>query len=136
MCYLELVCVPTIAFIVYGAIEIGKKVTKQNVKFKQFIPVIAIVLGAILGIVSYYTTPSTIAAESALMAIIIGAVSGLTATGTNQIFKQIIKHNENNQTIIGIGLEKKEENIVEKEEAITKNEIVDKKITNDKDIDK
>ena len=50
----------------------------------------------IAGIICFYFIPSIIPATNVVVAIIIGASSGLTATGTNQIFKQFNKDKENN----------------------------------------
>lgn len=45
----------------------------------------------VAGIICFYFIPSIIPATNVIVAIIIGGASGLTATGTNQIFKQINK---------------------------------------------
>ena len=44
-----------------------------------------------LGIVAFYALPSIIPAHDIFTAILIGASSGLSATGMNQIFKQLKK---------------------------------------------
>lgn len=48
-------------------------------------------LGAGLGVIAFYAIPEIIAAENIFSAILIGAASGLAATGTHQIFKQLTK---------------------------------------------
>lgn len=55
------------------------------------IPVVMGVAGAILGVVSFFCAPGIIPAEDLVTAIAIGVVSGLGATGVNQIYKQSIK---------------------------------------------
>lgn len=55
------------------------------------IPVLMGVCGAILGIVAFYFAPNIIPAEDIITAIAIGIVSGFTATGINQIWKQANK---------------------------------------------
>ena len=96
--YLELVSVPAIAAIVYWVIAIIKYVVKENETFKRFIPLIAAGLGVILGVVAYYLVPGIIPADNVVVAIIIGGASGLTATGVNQIIKQLSgKDNDNEQ---------------------------------------
>lgn len=52
------------------------------------IPVLMGVCGAILGILAFYIAPAIIPAEDIITAIAIGIVSGFTATGINQIYKQ------------------------------------------------
>ena len=96
--YLELVSVPAIAAIVYWVIAIIKYAVKENETFKRFIPLIAVGLGVILGVVAYYLVPGIIPADNVVVAIIIGGASGLTATGVNQIIKQLSgKDNGNEQ---------------------------------------
>ncbi len=89
--YLELISVPAIAAIVYWVINIIKYAVKGNETFKRFIPLIAAGLGAVLGVVAFYAVPSIIPAANVVVAIVIGGASGLTATGANQIIKQLEK---------------------------------------------
>ena len=89
---LEIICVPVIVALVYVLIELFKKfVAKDNEKLIRFIPLIALGLGAILGIVFYFACPSIILASNWFIAILVGGASGLSATGCNQIFKQLKK---------------------------------------------
>ncbi|MCX4363133.1 MAG: phage holin family protein [Clostridia bacterium] len=92
--YLELISVPVIAAIVYWVINLIKYATKQNEKFMRFIPLVAAALGAVLGIVAYFAVPNIVPAENVFVAILIGIASGLTATGTNQIIKQLGKKDD------------------------------------------
>ncbi len=94
--YLELISVPVIAAIVYWVINLIKYATKQNEKFMRFIPLVAAALGAALGVVAYFAVPSIVPAENVFVAILIGIASGLTATGTNQIIKQLGKKDDGN----------------------------------------
>lgn len=87
--YLNLISVPAIAAIVYWVINIIKHAVGENEKFKKFIPLIAAALGVICGIICYYAVPSIIPAPNIVVAIVIGGASGLTATGANQIIKQL-----------------------------------------------
>lgn len=87
--YLELISVPAIVVVVYVIIEIIKKCVGENEKFKRFIPLIATALGVVCGVVCFFALPSIIPASNIVMAIVIGGASGLTATGTNQIIKQL-----------------------------------------------
>lgn len=92
--YLNLISVPAIAAVVYWVINIVKHAVGENEKFKRFIPLIAATLGIVCGIICYYAVPSIIPAENIVVAIVIGGASGLTATGTNQIIKQLGKKDE------------------------------------------
>ena len=92
--YLELISVPAIAAIVYWVINIIKRAVGENEKFKKFIPLIAAALGVVCGIICYYAVPSIIPAPNIVVAIVIGGASGLTATGTNQIIKQLGKKDD------------------------------------------
>ncbi len=89
---LEIICVPAIVAIVFLLMEVYKKwIAKGREKFINFIPVIAGVLGLVLGIVLFYVFPSIVAASNVWVAMLIGVCSGLSATGCNQIFKQLKK---------------------------------------------
>lgn len=92
--YLNLISVPAIAAVVYWVINIIKHAVGENEKFKKFIPLIAAALGVVCGIICYYAVPSIIPAENIIVAIVIGGASGLTATGTNQIIKQLGKKDD------------------------------------------
>ena len=89
--YLELISVPAIVTVVYTLIEIIKKCVGENEKFKRFIPLIATAIGVVCGVVCFFALPSIIPASNVVVAIVIGGASGLTATGTNQIIKQLGK---------------------------------------------
>lgn len=89
MDYLNLISVPAIATAVYLLIEVLKKATSDSEKVKRFIPLIALGLGAIAGLICFYFIPAIIPATNVVVAIIVGGASGLTATGTNQIIKQL-----------------------------------------------
>ena len=92
--YLELISVPAIATIVYWVINIIKYAVQENEKFKRFIPLISAALGAVLGVVAFYALPSIIPADNVCVAILVGGASGLTATVTNQIIKQLTKKDD------------------------------------------
>lgn len=92
--YLNLISVPAIAMAVYLLIEVLKKVFNNNEKFLRLIPLISLTIGVIAGVICFYFIPSIIPATNVVVAIIIGGASGLTATGTNQIVKQLTKDKE------------------------------------------
>ena len=90
---MEIICVPAIVAVVYVLIEAYKKmIAKGREKWLNFVPLIATVLGGILGVAVFYIAPQIIIANSVWVALIVGLCSGLSATGTNQIFKQLEKY--------------------------------------------
>ena len=93
--YLNLISVPAIAVAVYVVMEVLKKAVGETEKFKRLIPLFSLLLGAVFGVACFYFIPTIIPATNVVLAIVIGAASGLSATGTNQIIKQIEKAAEN-----------------------------------------
>lgn len=71
-------------------IAIGVKATKLD---NKYIPVICGVMGGILGIVGMFVIPQYPAGD-VLNAAAVGIVSGLAATGANQVYKQLAKETE------------------------------------------
>lgn len=69
-------------------IGMGIKVSRIDDKF---IPVICGAFGAILGIAGYLIKMPDFPAQDPITAIAVGIVSGLAATGVNQIYKQLKK---------------------------------------------
>ena len=82
---------PIIVTIVYALIEGFKTIVKGSEKWLKFIPLISGGLGAVLGLILFFAFPETIPADNVLYALMIGTASGLSATGANQIFKQLTK---------------------------------------------
>lgn len=87
---IEIISVPVIVSLVYGILAIYKQIVKSE-NLIRLIPLWAALLGAILGVIAFYAVPEIIPADNILMAILIGGASGLAATGTNQIYKQLSK---------------------------------------------
>ncbi|MFA6867091.1 MAG: phage holin family protein [Clostridia bacterium] len=85
----QIISVPIIATIVYWVINLIKYTIKGNEKFKRYIPLVSAGFGAVLGIIGFYLAPQLFGTENIFVAIVIGGASGLSATGTNQIFKQL-----------------------------------------------
>ncbi|MDR0976104.1 MAG: hypothetical protein LBM01_04085 [Christensenellaceae bacterium] len=87
---MEIICVPIIVSIVFGAMQYYKKyIAKFETAWTKLIPILSGLLGAGLGILCYYALPVIIPAANAATAMFVGAASGLSATGCNQIFKQL-----------------------------------------------
>lgn len=87
--FTEITTIPALAAIVYTIIDIAKTAMGGDEKFRRFIPLIACVLGAICGVVAFYFVPGVLDTQNLLVAIVLGAASGLSATGTNQVVKQL-----------------------------------------------
>ena len=85
----EITSIPTLAAIVYTIIDIAKTALGGDERFKRFIPLISCILGAGCGVVAFYCVPGVMETENLLVALILGAASGLSATGANQIGKQL-----------------------------------------------
>ena len=89
---MEIICVPAIVSITYALVELYKKwIAKGRENWLNFIPLIALVIGGVLGVAIFYIMPQIIIAPDVWWALVVGLCSGLSATGTNQIFKQLAK---------------------------------------------
>lgn len=80
----EILGVGAITIICYLFAE-GIKATKLN---NKWIPVLVGLLGGTLGVVGMYVMPEFPAGDI-LTASAVGIVSGLAATGANQVYKQL-----------------------------------------------
>lgn len=85
-------CVPIIVVICYVIGEIYKLIFRNKKDLFKFIPILLAIIGGLLGILLYYTAREMIPfATNVYIALGIGIVSGVSATGTNQIIKQLFK---------------------------------------------
>ena len=92
---MDFVSVPIIVLICYMIGEIYKVLFKQKQELYKLIPIIVAFIGGMLGVLIYITTPEMIFNVNNLWdALLIGIMSGSSATGTNQIVKQIFKNKE------------------------------------------
>lgn len=73
-----------ITVICYLAAQAVKATNLDN----KWLPVICGVLGGILGVVGLYWIPEY-PAQDIITAIAVGIMSGLSATGVNQVYKQL-----------------------------------------------
>lgn len=87
--YAEIYEIPAIALICYGFIELLKVTLPQNEKIKNFYPLISSFLGMLLGVILYLSDSNAFIDEGIMGAMVTGFVSGLSATGGNQIIKKI-----------------------------------------------
>ena len=90
---LNAVSIPAIAAVVYWVVNLIKFTTKNNEKFLTFIPLVSTLLGVVCGLIAFWAVPEIMPTTNIIVAIVIGGSSGLSATGFNQIIKQIGKHN-------------------------------------------
>ena len=91
---MEFKSVPIIILCCYIVGEIYKTVFKQKEELYKLIPILVSMLGGLLGIIIYITTPEILDVDNIYTALGIGIVSGASSTGTNQIIKQILKKGE------------------------------------------
>lgn len=67
---------------------LGAELVKVTPLTNRLIPIIVGILGGILGVVGMYIMPD-FPATDVLTAVAVGIVSGLAATGANQIYRQL-----------------------------------------------
>ena len=86
---MEVVPILAISIILYCLCEILKgTVLKNNEDFKAVLPYTCAILGAIFAVIVFCFNPDLIGAKNILDAIVEGAISGLVATGSHQLYKQ------------------------------------------------
>lgn len=86
--------VPIIVILCYILGEIYKVIFKNKKETYKLIPLLVSLFGGILGILIYFTAPEILNVDNIYLALEIGIISGSSATGTNQIIKQIFKNKE------------------------------------------
>ena len=86
--------VPIIVILCYILGEIYKIIFKNKKETYKLIPLLVSLFGGILGILIYFTAPEILNVDNIYLALEIGVISGSSATGTNQIIKQIFKNKE------------------------------------------
>ena len=88
---LQIASVPAIAAVVYWVVNLIKYTTKYNEKLLTFVPLISAALGVVCGAISFFAIPDIMPTDNIFVAVVLGGASGLTATGFNQIIKQLKK---------------------------------------------
>ena len=84
--------VPIIVLCSYIVGEIYKVIFKRKKDGYKLIPVLVAIVGGVLGVLIYLTSPEMIFnVDNVWVALGIGIISGFSATGTNQVVKQLIK---------------------------------------------
>lgn len=94
---MDIITVPTVMTCIYAIIAAISKATGENEKFKRFIPLIAMGIGCLIGLLAYYFMPDMIVAENAVASMVVGGMSGLAATGGDQIIKQFKKSDSDSE---------------------------------------
>ena len=83
--------VPIIVLCSYIVGEIYKVIFKRKKEAYKLIPVLVAIVGGVLGVLIYLTSPEMIFnVDNLWIALGIGIISGFSATGTNQVVKQLI----------------------------------------------
>ncbi len=91
---MEFTSIPIIVIICYIIGEIYKVLFKNKQGLYKLIPIILACFGGLLGVLIFLTNPEIMLnVSNAWTALVIGIVSGVSSTGTNQIIKQIFKKN-------------------------------------------
>ena len=83
-----------IVLITYLIGEIYKFIFRNKEEYYRLIPIIVTIIGGLVGILLYYTANDLFQASHVYDALLLGFVSGASATGTNQIIKSIFKQND------------------------------------------
>ncbi len=91
----QLTSVPVIVVICYLVITAIKGTKIPN----RLYPIISAALGAACALIFHLVCPEFLAAATLANALVTGAVSGLAATGTNQVFKQLLKKAQDGELI-------------------------------------
>lgn len=89
---MDFVSMPIIVLICYVIGEVYKILFKSKQEAYKLIPVLVAIVGGVLGVAIYLTTPELLFnVNNPWIALGIGIMSGFSATGTNQVFKQFKK---------------------------------------------
>lgn len=83
---MNFVTIPIIVVACYGLIELIKKTSLES----KWYPVLSGAIGSVLAVLLYFIAPEIVGMTSPWSALVGGLASGLAATGTNQVFKQLM----------------------------------------------
>lgn len=84
----EIVSIPAIVTVVCAVMQMLKNAI-ANEKFNRMIPLCAVILGAVLGVLAFYIYPAVIPADNIIVALFIGGASGWAATGAYETGKTL-----------------------------------------------
>lgn len=89
--------IPLIVILCYLIGELFKFIFKSKQEFYKLIPLVTSVSGGIIATIMYLDDPSMILdVKNIYVAIEVGMISGASATGTNQIIKQLFINKKSN----------------------------------------
>lgn len=88
--FTDFIAIPAVVVVAYF-VGLVIKTLGTSEKLDKWIPVICGATGMVVTMAVYLTTPGFIPADNWVVALAIGIVSGLSATGANQIYKQLSK---------------------------------------------
>ena len=84
-----------IVIVVYFLAEIVKKIMIKSKKenYRDLLPHICLIIGAMIAILLLYVYPAALSEgiDNPIQAFICGALSGVAATGSNQLFARTVK---------------------------------------------
>ena len=88
----QFAAIPCITVICYLFAEIFKALTKG--KRNNLVPIICGAVGAVAGLIGFFAVPDFLPGENLFSAIATCIVSGFSATGVNQAYKQMTQKGE------------------------------------------
>ena len=88
---MELIGIPAIVVISYMITETFKMFINN-----KYLPIVAGISGGVLGVISFVLQIDIMPATDIISALAIGIISGLAATGSNQILKQMKSEGKKN----------------------------------------
>lgn len=86
---LDFCSIPIIAALCFGFIEVLKRTFQYDAKLKNAYPLIAAILGTSLGVIAHVVDPSIMITDSVFTSALAGMISGLSATGSNEIIQRM-----------------------------------------------
>ena len=88
---MELIGIPAIVVISYMITETVKMFINN-----KYLPIVAGISGGVLGVISFVLQIDIMPVNDIISALAIGIISGLAATGSNQILKQMKSEGKKN----------------------------------------
>lgn len=79
----------SVAAICYLFAEMIKIIFNKSEKIKALLPIIIAFLGGLIGVAIFKLAPEIMNASNLVEAFVTGIFSGLSSTGSNQIYKQL-----------------------------------------------
>lgn len=96
---MDIISAPILMLIISLVTLLLKVTFENNQKFLTFIPLIAGILGIILGILVFYLATTILPVDNVFNAIIMGLFSGMSAIGSVQMINDFKKLSETKQEV-------------------------------------